>query len=89
MYNKIKFIKSINKYKNNHHKNIEITFIGRSNSGKSSAINALTKKNISLTSKTPGKTKNINFFKIKKNYYFTDTPGYGYASLKKHSLKNI
>ncbi|QQG46792.1 MAG: ribosome biogenesis GTP-binding protein YsxC [Candidatus Azosocius agrarius] len=89
MYNNIKFIKSISKINNINYKNIEISFIGVSNSGKSSAINAITNTNISLISKTPGKTKTVNFFSINKNYYFVDTPGYGYAKLKKTYLIEI
>ncbi|HFL8795014.1 MAG TPA: ribosome biogenesis GTP-binding protein YihA/YsxC [Candidatus Azosocius sp. HAIN] len=89
MYNKIIFIKSSYKINKKLNKNIEISFIGKSNSGKSSVINAITNTNISITSNTPGKTKTINFFKIKRNYYFTDTPGYGYSKLKKKTLYNI
>jgi GTP-binding protein len=89
MYNKIKFIKSIYKQSKIYNKKIEISFIGRSNSGKSSTINAITNKYISIKSKTPGKTTAINYFKIKNFYYFTDTPGYGYANLSKQNLINI
>lgn len=89
MYKNTKFIKSLYIIKKLSHKNIEISFIGRSNSGKSSAINSITQKKISLTSKKPGKTCAINFFKIKKNYYFTDTPGYGYAKINKSNLIKI
>lgn len=59
----------------------EFVFLGRSNVGKSSFINALTKrKNLARTSSKPGKTIAINFFEIDKKFYFVDVPGYGYAA---------
>jgi len=58
----------------------EYAFIGRSNVGKSSLINALTnKKNLAKTSQTPGKTQLINHFIINNEWYLVDLPGYGYA----------
>jgi len=58
----------------------EYAFIGRSNVGKSSLINALTnKKNLAKTSQTPGKTRLINHFIINNEWYLVDLPGYGYA----------
>lgn len=58
----------------------EYAFIGRSNVGKSSLINALTnKKNLAKTSQTPGKTQLINHFLINNTWYLVDLPGYGYA----------
>jgi GTP-binding protein len=58
----------------------EIAFAGRSNVGKSSALNRLVSiKDLAKTSSTPGKTRQINFFLINKNLYFVDLPGYGYA----------
>jgi GTP-binding protein len=60
----------------------EIAFAGRSNVGKSSLINVLTnQKNLAETSKTPGKTKNLNYFLANDNLFFVDLPGYGYAKL--------
>ena len=57
----------------------EIAFVGRSNVGKSSLINALcNRKNLAKTSSTPGKTRLINYFTINKNFYLVDLPGYGY-----------
>ncbi len=58
----------------------EIAFLGRSNVGKSSLINALTgRKRLAFTSSTPGRTQAINFYRIEGSYYFVDLPGYGYA----------
>ena len=60
----------------------EIAFAGRSNAGKSSAINLLTRKNrLAYTSKTPGRTQLINFFELDANVYLVDLPGYGYAKV--------
>src|SRR5690606_1424029 len=62
----------------------EYAFIGRSNVGKSSLINALTnKKNLAKTSQTPGKTQLINHFLINNLWYLVDLPGYGYAKTSK------
>lgn len=61
---------------------IEIAFAGRSNAGKSSAINALTNRNrLAFVSKTPGRTQQINFFQLEQNQFFVDLPGYGYAKV--------
>ena len=58
----------------------EVAFLGRSNVGKSSLINALTgQKRLASTSSTPGRTQTINFYRIDGAYYFVDLPGYGYA----------
>lgn len=58
----------------------QIAFIGRSNAGKSSLLNSLThSKKLAVTSKTPGRTKEINVFLINNTHYFMDLPGYGFA----------
>jgi GTP-binding protein len=60
----------------------EVAFAGRSNAGKSSAINLLTRKNrLAFTSKTPGRTQLINFFALDPDTYLVDLPGYGYAKV--------
>ena len=62
----------------------EYAFIGRSNVGKSSLINALTNsKKLAKTSGKPGKTQLINHFLINNNFYLADLPGYGYAKISK------
>lgn len=61
----------------------QIAFIGRSNAGKSSLINSLTGvKNLAISSKTPGRTQEINVFLINNTHYFLDLPGYGYTKTK-------
>ena len=67
----------------------EIAFAGRSNAGKSSAINALANRSrLAFTSKTPGRTQQINFFQLRSGALLSDLPGYGYAAvpqqLKRH-----
>ncbi|EKE25789.1 MAG: hypothetical protein ACD_5C00034G0001 [uncultured bacterium] len=58
----------------------QIAFVGRSNVGKSSVINALTGvKGLAISSSTPGRTLQLNFFLIDEKAYFVDLPGYGYA----------
>ncbi len=60
----------------------EVAFAGRSNAGKSSALNALTGSNkLARTSKTPGRTQLINFFEVTPEHRLVDLPGYGYAKV--------
>jgi GTP-binding protein len=59
----------------------EVAFVGRSNAGKSSAINAITHRQaLARTSKTPGRTRLLNFFELAPGQRLVDLPGYGYAS---------
>ena len=68
----------------------EYAFIGRSNVGKSSLINMLTKKpKLAMTSATPGKTLLINHFLVNKEWYLVDLPGYGYAACGKKQVDKI
>jgi len=61
----------------------ELAFAGRSNVGKSSLLNCLVGRDIARASRTPGKTRAINFFLINREFYFVDLPGYGYARVSK------
>ena len=62
----------------------EVAFAGRSNSGKSSAINAiLNRRNLARTAKIPGRTQLINFFSVRQGQRLVDLPGYGYARVSK------
>ena len=62
----------------------QIAFAGRSNVGKSSVINRLLgRKNFARVGSAPGKTTHINYFRIDKQVYFVDLPGYGYAKVSK------
>ena len=61
---------------------VEIAFAGRSNAGKSTALNALTnQKSLARTSKTPGRTQLINLFEVEPQCKLVDLPGYGYAAV--------
>ena len=61
---------------------IELLLAGRSNAGKSTALNALTnQKSLARTSKTPGRTQLINLFEVEPNCKLVDLPGYGYAAV--------
>ena len=59
----------------------EVAFAGRSNAGKSSAINTLTNQSIARTSKTPGRTQHLVFFQVTELIRIVDLPGYGYAKV--------
>jgi GTP-binding protein len=60
----------------------EVAFAGRSNAGKSTALNAITdNKGLAKTSKTPGRTQLINFFELDEAHHLVDLPGYGYAKV--------
>lgn len=66
----------------------EVAFVGKSNVGKSSLINALTnRRKLAKVSGTPGKTRLVNFFLINKSVYFVDLPGYGYAKISREQQK--
>src|SRR5437868_5396509 len=66
---------------------IEVAFLGRSNVGKSSLINALTGRNtLARTSNTPGRTRQLNFFDLAGRLLLVDMPGYGYAEAPKSEI---
>lgn len=68
---------------------IEVAFAGRSNAGKSSALNTLTnQKNLARTSKTPGRTQLINLFEVVEGLRIVDLPGYGYAEVPEQVKRN-
>ena len=67
---------------------VEVAFAGRSNAGKSSAINTITRNGkLARTSKTPGRTQLINHFSLGEDKYLVDLPGYGYAKVSKDQQK--
>lgn len=62
----------------------EVAFVGRSNVGKSSLLNMLLgRKRLARTSRSPGKTQQLNYYRINGKLYFVDLPGYGYAKVSK------
>lgn len=82
VYHQAKFINSAPNLKHappDH--GLEVAFAGRSNAGKSSALNTLTRQNaLARISKTPGRTQMLNFFEINERQRFVDLPGYGFAT---------
>lgn len=81
MFNKVQFVKSVYDLKDLPPPNFpEVVFLGRSNVGKSSLINAfLNRKKVAKVSSTPGFTKSINLFLVNSSFYLVDLPGYGFA----------
>ena len=91
-FNVNKFVGSFNSYKDIPYTEIkkECCFIGRSNVGKSSLLNAVTKtKKLAKTSKTPGRTQSINVFEINNKINIIDLPGYGFAKVSKVMRVNL
>lgn len=70
------------------HNQLEACLVGRSNVGKSTLVNALAKRKIAYVSKTPGRTRTINFYDF-NHYWIVDLPGYGYAKLSKQVSANL
>lgn len=68
----------------------EVLFVGKSNVGKSSLINALTShKNLAFTSSKPGFTKLLNYYEIDEKFYLVDAPGYGYTASGSRELESF
>lgn len=87
----VSFVKSSGKWQDCPESSLpEYAFIGRSNVGKSSLINAMmNRKDLAKTSQTPGKTQLINHFLVNDTWYLTDLPGYGYAKVSKSTRKDF
>jgi GTP-binding protein len=83
-YNKAEFIKSCDGNKSLPEKRLqEVIFVGKSNVGKSSLINALVNQtNLAFTSSKPGHTRLLNYYLIENRFYFVDCPGYGFSRQK-------
>ena len=90
LFKNTKFVFGVTEYKKlPEDKGIEILLAGRSNAGKSSALNALTEnKKLARISKTPGRTTEINFFKVNNDLMLLDLPGYGFAKSSKAKKKD-
>ncbi len=83
-----RFLKEVYSYNDLPNDSIpEFIFWGRSNVGKSSLINLLTKKKIAKTSKTPGRTKSLVFFQFKSSFRIVDFPGYGFSKINKEKIE--
>lgn len=89
-FNKVSFVKSapnLNERPEEHFN--ELLFVGRSNVGKSSLINALTNSKIAYTSSKPGHTKLLNYFIVDQLFYLVDAPGYGYTKDGSRNTNNF
>lgn len=83
LFSKARFYTTVNHFRDLPlHGGREVAFVGRSNAGKSSAINTLANHTrLAFTSKTPGRTQHINFFELGDGNFLVDLPGYGYAKV--------
>ena len=90
LFKNTEFMMGVTKYRNlPDDMGTEILLSGRSNAGKSSALNALTENNkLARISKTPGRTTEINFFKVNDGLKLVDLPGYGFAKSAKSQKKD-
>src|SRR5579872_4441227 len=82
LFRDIAFFTSVTQESAFPHSLIEVAIAGRSNAGKSSAINTLAQRHrLAFVSKTPGRTQQINFFSMGEGRFLVDLPGYGYAKV--------
>ena len=82
LFQNARFFTTVNHLKDLPDTPAEIAFVGRSNAGKSSAINTLCNHvRLAYVSKTPGRTQHINFFELTNGHFLVDLPGYGYAQV--------
>ena len=82
LFQNAQFFTTVNHLKDLPNTPAEIAFVGRSNAGKSSAINTLCSHvRLAYVSKTPGRTQHINFFELANGNFMVDLPGYGYAQV--------
>ena len=91
LFKESEFMLGVTKFKNLPvDEGVEILLAGRSNAGKSSALNALTENpKLARISKTPGRTTEINFFRVNESLKFVDLPGYGFAKSSFHKRKDL
>jgi GTP-binding protein len=66
----------------------EVAVVGRSNVGKSSLINALVGQDLARTSRTPGRTRLVNWFEVEQRFHLVDLPGYGYAEVSRETRES-
>ncbi len=90
LFSQAAFYTTVNHLKDlHHHCGREVAFVGRSNAGKSSAINTLANHvRLAYTSKTPGRTQHLNYFSLGDDNYLVDLPGYGYAKVPPESKRH-
>ena len=90
LFKESEFMLGVTKFKNlPEDEGVEILLAGRSNAGKSSALNAMTENpKLARISKTPGRTTEINYFRVNESLKFVDLPGYGFAKSSFHKRKD-
>ncbi|WP_269531426.1 ribosome biogenesis GTP-binding protein YihA/YsxC [Chitinimonas sp. BJYL2] len=82
LFRQLRFHTTVNEMRMLPYEGVEVAFAGRSNAGKSSAINTLADHNrLAFVSKTPGRTQHINYFSFGEGRFLVDLPGYGYAQV--------
>lgn len=88
MFNNIRYLISETNPRNLGPSTAEVCFVGRSNVGKSTLINALCGQTIARVSRTPGRTRMINVFTVGQDRWLVDLPGYGYAEVPKNERRD-